>query len=146
MDGSIALLGIIVFTSAAALFVLWQIQKSIILQSKRQGKEYEELHQSLLSLTKAVEIGNDRHLEQSAVLQKSLLGLHELTLNSTTSEQVTLIKIHEAVKSSSFGQSQELQKLQEILKSSSEIQVRQLIAVDGNLIAMKESLEESIKI
>jgi hypothetical protein len=146
MNESTALLGMIALIGAATLFVLWQIQKNLTLQSKRQGKAHEELHQSLLSLTKAVEINNDRHLEQSAILQKSLVALHELILNSTTSEQVTLVRIHEAVKNGSFEQNQELQKLQEIFNSNSEIQVRQLIAVDSNLIAMKESLEESIKI
>jgi hypothetical protein len=147
MDGSmLAMLAMLALISAAALFVLWQIQKNLALQSKRQGNAYEELHQSLVSLIKAVEMSDDRRLEQLATLQKSLLALHELTQNSNTSEQLTLAKIHEAVKSGSVEQQQELQRLQEILKSSSAMQVEQLIAVYGNLTALKESLEESIKI
>lgn len=146
MDGSIALLGVIVLISAATLFVLWQIQKNLTLQSKRLGNVYEELNRSLDSLVKAVEMGNDKHLDQLATLQKRLLALHELTQNSNTSEQLTLAKINEAVKSGSFEQTQELQRLQEILKSSSAVQVEQLNAVAIYLTALKESLEESIKI
>jgi len=147
MDGSmIALLAMIVLIFAATLFVLWQIQKNLALQSKRQGNAYEELHKSLVSLIKAVEMSDDRNLEQLATLQKSLLALHELTQNSNTSEQLTLTKIHEAVKSGSLEQTQELQKLQEILESTSVVQVEQLVAVGSHLTALKESLEESIKI
>jgi hypothetical protein len=146
MNGSVALLGIIALISAATLFVLWQIQKNLTLQSKRLGNVYEDLNQSLASLVKAVEVGDDKHLDQLATIQKSLLALHELTQDSNTSEQLTLAKIHETVKSGSVEQTQELQRLQEILKSSSAVQVEQLSAVNIHLIALKESLEESIKI
>jgi ABC-type phosphate transport system auxiliary subunit len=43
-------------------------------------------------------------------------------------------------------QRQELQRVQEIFKSGSSMQVEQLRVLDHNLAALKESLEESIKI